>query len=667
MADKHYRRFTSLLVANRGEVARRILRSAHAMGLRTIVVMSDPDSAEPFAAEADEAVLLPGATARETYLDADAVLAAAEATGAEAIHPGYGFLAENAGFATAVQEAGLVWVGPPPAAMATMAGKVQAKAAMAAVGVPVLPGGVVIPGDDLEAAAASVGYPLLVKASAGGGGKGMRLVEEPEALGEAVAAAAREAASFFGDPTVFLERYLLAPHHVEVQILADVHGTVVHLGDRECSIQRRHQKVIEEAPAPAVDPTLRERMAAAAVAGTAALGYVGLGTFEFLVDGREFFFLEMNTRLQVEHPVTEAVTGLDLVRLQLLAAMGALLPLQQSDVVVRGHAIEARLYAEDPASGWLPSTGVLHRFAPAAGSGIRWDTGVQTGSVVTPYYDPMLAKAIAVAPTRDEAAGRLARALDRTEVHGVTTNAALLTAVLRHPRFLAGDTTTAFLDQHPAVFGEPPAADEIRRRHAVAAALAGMAERRSSAKVAAFAPPGWRNVFVQPQRALLRAGGANLDVDYRLDGDGSVRAVVDGAPIHARLVDATADAVHLQFDRIRRRYGVHRVGDTVYIDGPDGHTSFTERSRFPRGGGTDTAGSTAAPVPGTIVAVHVAPGDPVETGQLLAVLEAMKVEHQIRAATAGRVEAVLVAVGDSVEAHAPLLSIDASTGERSDA
>lgn len=431
--------FSTLLVANRGEIARRIIRTARDMGIRCVAVYVDADADAPFVADADEAVRL-----ETSYLDSEAVLHAARVTGAGAVHPGYGFLSENAAFATAVIDAGLVWVGPPPKAIAAMGDKLAAKKLAVAAGVPTL-----AYSDDPHEAA-SVGYPVLVKASAGGGGKGMRVVTSPADLDEAVAAAQREAASGFGDDTVFVEHYVERSRHVEIQILGDAHGTIVHLGERECSIQRRHQKLVEESPSPAVDAAMREAMGAAALGLAREIGYESAGTVEFLVDDatREFFFLEVNTRLQVEHPVTEEVTGIDLVREQIRVARGEPLGYGQDDVTFKGHSIEVRLCAEDAAAGFLPATGTLAAFAPASKPRVRWESGVEKGSVVGVAFDPLLAKIIATAPTRTEAASSLALALERLHIGGVTTNRDFLAATLRHEQFLAGDTTTDFIERH---------------------------------------------------------------------------------------------------------------------------------------------------------------------------------------------------------------------------
>ncbi|HEY4603101.1 MAG TPA: biotin carboxylase N-terminal domain-containing protein, partial [Blastococcus sp.] len=510
--------FRSVLVANRGEIARRVFATARAMGLRTVAVYSDADASAPFVTDADVAVRLPGNTPAETYLRADLVVAAAVRAGADCVHPGYGFLSENAAFARAVEAAGLVFVGPSPEAVEAMGSKLAAKELMAKAGVPTLPSidATGLTGESLQTAAAEVGFPLLVKASFGGGGRGMREVREPAALVEAVEGARREAASAFGDGTVFLERLVERPRHVEVQVFGDTHGSTVALFERECSIQRRHQKVVEEAPSPAVGPELRERLQAAAVDAARAIEYVGAGTVEFLLDdGGEFWFLEMNTRLQVEHPVTEAVTGLDLVRLQFDVAAGRPLPAEALHPTLRGSAIEVRLYAEDPGRDWLPQSGRLADFdvpadsvfRPSTGTGIRLDSGVAPGVDVGVHYDPMLAKVIAWAPERTSAALALAGALTRARLHGPATNRDLLVRVLRHESFLAGQTDTGFLDRHGlAVLTAPLVQRPGQRLHAVAAALAGAALRRAEAPVLAGLPSGWRNNPTAPQTTVFDSG-----------------------------------------------------------------------------------------------------------------------------------------------------------------
>jgi len=660
-----------LLVANRAEIAVRVMRTAHGLGIATVAVYSDADAAAPFVRQADEAVRLPGAAPAETYLRGDLILAAAAATEADAVHPGYGFLAENAAFARACAAAGITFVGPPPDAIAAIGSKLEAKALMAAAGVPVLPGITVPPGTDLGQAGARTGFPLLVKAAYGGGGRGMRLVRQPAGLADAVAAASREAASAFGDPTVFLERFVTDPRHVEVQILGDARGTVVHLFERDCSIQRRYQKVIEEAPSPSVDDALRAALGEAAVAAGKVIGYTGAGTVEFVLDASgDFWFLEVNTRLQVEHPVTEVVTGLDLVELQLRLAEGEPLPPEVTAARVAGHAIEARLYAEDVPAGFRPATGTLYRFDIPAGPGVRVDAGYATGSAVGPHYDALLAKVIAHGRTRADAARRLARALACARLHGVTTNRGLLLGILGEPEFLAGRTDTGYLTRHdPAGLGRPAAA--VTNRHAAAAALAGQAAHRAAARVLRSLPSGWRNVPSAPQRVSYAAGDEEYAVSYRLDGGGSgagaargsmagrgaeVELAVNGEPLGGRIVvyAASPDTVDLEVDGIRRVYSVHRVTEgssaSVFVDGPDGSSSLTKVPRFAGPSAAGRGGSLVAPMPGLVVRVLAEAGTAVTAGQPLVVLEAMKMEHEVAAPAGGVVTELRAAAGQQVEA-----------------
>jgi propionyl-CoA carboxylase alpha chain len=654
-----------LLVANRGEIARRVFRAARSLGIATVAVYSDPDAASPHVREADEAVRLPGATAGETYLRIDAVVGAATRAGADALHPGYGFLSENPALARAVAGAGIVFVGPTAEAIEQMGSKLAAKALVEAAGVPVLPGREVagLREEELLAAGRSVGWPLLVKASAGGGGRGMRVVGGEADLVAAVEGAAREASSAFGDPTVFLERYLEGAHHVEIQVLADEHGTTLHLGERDCSVQRRHQKIVEEAPSPVVDAALRSRMGEAAVAAARSVGYVGAGTVEFLVEpGGGFYFLEMNTRLQVEHPVTELVTGLDLVRLQLLVAEGAPLPAEVLAASVnwaRGHAIEARLYAEDPEQDFLPSTGTLHRFAIEEGEGVRVDAGVVDGSLVSPYYDPMLAKVIAWAPTREGAARRLARALAGARLHGVTTNRDLLLAVLGDGEFLAGTADVQFLSRRsPAELAVSARHPEAERLHAAAAALAEQAARHASAAVLPAVPSGFRNNPSQPQSVRYAAASRELDVSYRFGRQGLESAAVDGEPLDLVLFSASATAVDCELGGLRRLVEVAAAGDDVYVDSPLGSTVLRRLPRFPAPEREVGAGSLVAPMPGVVARVSVAPGESVEAGQEVLVVESMKMEHAVRAPVAGVVAAVRVEAGSQVEAGTVLAVLE---------
>jgi propionyl-CoA carboxylase alpha chain len=636
-----------LLVANRGEIACRVLRTAHEMGIATVAVYSEPDAGSPHVLDADEAVALPGATAADTYLAVDRLVEAAERTGADAVHPGYGFLAESAAFARACEDAGLVFVGPPPDVIAAMGDKLAAKERMRDAGVPVLDS---YPADQVPSDA----YPVIVKAALGGGGKGMRVVERGEDLADAVAAARREAAGAFGDDTVFVERYLDRPRHVEVQVLGDAHGTVVHIGERECSIQRRHQKVVEEAPSPAVDADLRTAIGQAAVVAAQAIGYRNAGTVEFILDGDgRYWFLEVNTRLQVEHPVTELAweladgSALDLVRLQLLVATGEPLGFTQDEVVLRRHAVEARLYAEDPGAGFLPATGRLAVWAPD--EAVRWDSGVHTGGEVSPFYDPLLAKAIAAGPTRAEAALRLARALERSRVHGVTTNRDFLVRTLRHPAFLAGELHTGFIDEHDLATEPEPDAPLVRV-HAAAAALAAAFGRRRGHTI----PSGWRNNRSQPQRVVF----GEVDVGYQLERDGSWSVWVDGDRCAVAVHACGTGSIDLAVDGHRLTVAVTTDGDRIHTHSTLGSLTLVQTPRFPAAVAADVAGGLHAPMPGSVVSVAVAEGQEVAQGDLLLVLEAMKMEHRITAPVDGTVTQLRVAAGDQVAADDLLAVLD---------
>ncbi|MEJ2888550.1 ATP-binding protein [Actinomycetospora aeridis] len=647
---------STLLVANRGEIARRVIRGARTLGIRTVAIYSAPDADAPHVAEADRAVALRGSTSAETYLDAEQVLAAARATGADAVHPGYGFLSENAAFARRVADAGLTWVGPDPTSIEAMGVKHTAKALAREAGVPTLPDALLDTDDpdDWTRAGERVGFPLLVKASAGGGGSGMREVRSPDELPDAVRSARAEAARSFGDDTVFLERLLDAPRHIEIQVLGDQHGHVVHLGERECSIQRRHQKVVEEAPSPVVSPELRERMGATAVALAEKLGYVGAGTVEFLLEDADFltsdvsvaatltqasyFFLEMNTRLQVEHPVTEEVYGVDLVALQLSIADGEALPFTQDDVVPRGHAIEVRLYAEDPTAGDRPSPGTLHRYAHD--DTLRWEDALGEHGEVSAFYDPMIAKVIAHAPTRSAAARRLAAGLAQAEIHGPATNRDLLVAVLRDPDFLAGETRTDFLDRHATLRTPDPATP--RAVHLAAAVACTSAARRAHDPLSDLAPPGWRLLRGAPRPAITWAGP-----------DGEVTPDLDGVGLR----DVTPHGARVTLDGVEYRCRVAHHDGRAFVDDGEGHSTWREVPRLPA---PDAAAGGAGPVsevPGTVVEVLVHEGEHVVAGQKLVVLEAMKMEHPALAAADGVVETVHVAVGQYVEAHATLVTL----------
>ncbi|MFI8182599.1 acetyl/propionyl/methylcrotonyl-CoA carboxylase subunit alpha [Actinacidiphila glaucinigra] len=618
----------SVLVANRGEIARRVFRTCRDLGIATVAVHSDADAAAPHVREADAAVRLPGDAPADTYLRGDLIVKAALAAGADAVHPGYGFLSENADFARAVIAAGLTWIGPAPEAIEAMGSKTRAKRLMAEAGVPVLEAGP----DDL---------PVLVKAAAGGGGRGMRVVREAAALEQELAAARAEALSAFGDGEVFLEPYVEDGRHIEVQILADTDGTVWTLGERDCSVQRRHQKVIEETPAPGVADELRRTLRTAAEAAARAIGYVGAGTVEFLVspDGRPYF-LEMNTRLQVEHPVTECVFGVDLVALQLEVAEGGRLP--AAPPAPSGHAVEARLYAEDPARDWQPQTGVLHRFRLPQVPGLRVDAGFGDGDRIGVHYDAMLAKVVAHAATRAQALRLLAGALERARVHGLVTNRELLVRVLRDPDFVAGRLSTAFLDR----LGPAPAEDGgAARLAALAAALADASGRHPLG--------GWRNVPSAPQSKTYRAepGGAEYEVRYRLGRDG---LTAEGHP-DVRLLERAPERVVLEVAGVRRAFEIAVYADQVCVDGPLGSHRFTALPRFPDRVAQLAPGSLLAPMPGTVVRVaDVAVGDKVAAGQPLLWLEAMKMEHRVAAPADGVLTALHAEAGRQVDVGAVL-------------
>ena len=646
-----------ILVANRGEIARRVFRTCARLGIETVAVYSDGDAGAPHVREAETAVRLPGQTPAETYLDPKAIVEAAISSGANAIHPGYGFLSENPDFARAVMEAGLIWIGPSPEAIAAMGSKVEAKKLMTSAGVPCLPGTGLSGLSDEEAltAAESVGYPVLIKASAGGGGKGMRIVESGDGLIEAIEGASREAESSFGDATVFLEKYLTGPRHIEIQVFGDQHGNVVSLHERECSIQRRHQKIIEESPSPAIDEETRARMGAAAVSAARAVDYVGAGTVEFLYQDGEYFFLEMNTRLQVEHPVTEMVTGLDLVELQIIVADGDPLPPLALDPPLDGHAIEARIYAEDPANGFLPATGRVYRFSFPAESEVRVDSGVEAGSVVTVFFDPMLAKVIAHAPDRDSAAAELSNALRLAEVHGPTTNRDLLVRVLEHPTFLAGEADTAFIAaNHVGTLAEPlVTGDEVPIR-AVAAAAAGRAARVAVSPMPPTIPPGFRNVGIGSQRVGYMHGETRIDVVYLNKRD----AMELVEPFGATIVSAGQDIVELIHDGAALELSVARYGEVVFVDSASGSIRLVEISRYPTSEASPSEGSLHAPMPGRVVRVEVEEGDTVAEGDALVVLEAMKMEHTLRAPHDGVVKEISNKVGDQVETNDVLIVVE---------
>jgi 3-methylcrotonyl-CoA carboxylase alpha subunit len=662
--------FDKILIANRGEIACRVIKTAQRLGVRTVAVYSEADAAARHVALADEALAIGPAPARDSYLRADLLVAAAQRSGAQAIHPGYGFLSENAAFAAACTEAGLVFIGPPVAAIEAMGSKSAAKRIMEQAGVPLVPG---YHGDDqaddlLAAEAEKIGYPVLLKASAGGGGKGMRVVERAEEFAAALAAARRESAAAFGDQAMLVEKYLVKPRHVEIQVFADGHGEVVHLFERDCSLQRRHQKVLEEAPAPGLDEGRRTAMGRAAVDAARAIGYVGAGTVEFIVaaDGT-FFFMEMNTRLQVEHPVTELVTGQDLVEWQLRVAAGEPLPLGQQALRLNGHAFEARIYAEDPARDFLPATGHLaHLRFPDAGPHVRVDTGVRQGDAVSIHYDPMIAKLIVWDRDRDAALRRLQAALRATQVVGVTTNLDFLATVAAHPRYVAGEVDTGFIDRHREELVAPaaPVTDAVL----ALASLDVLLRRRAEAARAAAAggdptspwhqTSGWRLNEDNHQPLRFRVDGAEHEVTVHYRADHFVIDTPGRSLVADGFIAATGDLV-ATLDGTRLTLTVVREGAdlTLFYRGQRHQLHLHDpavaaaEEELPGGGLT-------APMPGKIVAVHVAVGDTVARGAPLLVLEAMKMEHTIVAPCAGTVSELRFAVGEQVDDGDALLLLD---------
>jgi 3-methylcrotonyl-CoA carboxylase alpha subunit len=660
--------FKSLLIANRGEIACRVMRTARRLGIRTIAVYSDADAGSPHVAMADQSVRIGPAAARESYLSIEAILSAARATGAEAIHPGYGFLSENPGFADACAAAGIVFVGPPASAIRAMGLKDAAKALMMKAGVPVVPGYF---GDDqspehLAREAARIGYPVLIKAVAGGGGKGMRRVDAAADFVKALEGAQREALSAFGDARVLVEKYVSTPRHIEIQVFADGHGNAVYLFERDCSLQRRHQKVVEEAPAPGMPATLRRKMGEAAVTCAKAIGYRGAGTVEFIVDGSKgltddgFYFMEMNTRLQVEHPVTEMITGHDLVEWQLRVASGERLPASQGELRIEGHAVEVRLYAEDPAKGFLPSTGRLVRLRlPAEGEHVRVDAGVAEGGEVSMFYDPMIAKVIAWNRTREAALGTLADALETAEVAGVRTNLGFLVATLRHPAMIEGQVDTGFIDRYKdALVAVPESLGEDALRLAVVHLLLEPARGRV-ARSPWDALDGWR-LGGQRQKQVLRLRFAGKDrvvtvehgaAGWRLvDGDRSVEAtarIVDGDRIEA-VVDGRRVTGSVVASRFQLAVLLRGVNFTVEVHDPLGGADAGDA------GGNDVR----SPMPGKVSQILVKEGDRVRKGQALAVLEAMKMEHTLSSPGDHTIKAVAFKAGDQVNEGVVIVSFE---------
>ncbi|WP_071675270.1 acetyl/propionyl/methylcrotonyl-CoA carboxylase subunit alpha [Nioella nitratireducens] len=661
--------FTRVLIANRGEIARRIQRGCRKLGLETVAVFSEADRDAPIVAEADHAVCIGPAAAAASYLNVAAILAAARATGAGAVHPGYGFLSENADFAAAVEAAGLVFIGPAPDAIAQMGSKIAAKAAAEAAGVPVLPG---YRGSDQSDArllqeAKALGTPFLVKASAGGGGRGMRLVTDIAAAPEAIASARAEAQGAFGDPAVFLERYASRARHVEVQVLGDTHGNLVHLGDRDCSLQRNHQKLIEEAPAPDLPGDLRDDMRAAAVRLAQAIGYRSVGTVEYLFDPerRAYYFLEMNTRLQVEHPVTEAITGIDLVEWQLRIARGEALTFQQSDVRFKGHAIEVRIAAENPAENYRPETGTITLWAPP--SGVRLDTGVGQGSIVGHHYDSMLAKLIIHAPDRAQAIRDSVAAIDGFAVGGVGLNLAFQRALLMHPDFAAIRHHTTGLGEMFANGWTPPKPDAQSRALAALALHLHLAPKTGNTPWQTLS--AWRLTAPAGRPGAAHYWASDDDDPTRVAGDATQLAMVlpDGARLAVESPDLTANRLTGRIGGVPFTRAAHlrRTKDhwQVFLSTPDGMAGFAietleDRHLQRAAGQAGGADLLVAPMPGAVVELRVAPGDRVEAGDTLVVLEAMKLLQSLVAPVAGIVAEIYCAAGDTIAGQAPLVKLD---------
>ena len=637
--------FHKLLIANRGEIACRIIKTAHEMGISCVAVYTEADSNSPFVRMADEAVKL-----SDTYLNGKEIIEAAKRTGAQAIHPGYGFLSENAKFSRDVQKEGLIWVGPSSRVITSMGDKLKAKDIAEKAGVPTLP----MTTDPKKAN--TIGYPILIKAAAGGGGKGMRIVEDKKDLKEAIAGAQREALTGFGDDRVFIERYVASSRHIEIQILGDSHGNVVHLGERECSIQRRHQKIIEESPSPRVDSEMRATMGDAAIKLAKKLKYESAGTVEFLVDDKtgEFWFLEVNTRLQVEHPVTEEVTGKDLVYEQLRIARGEELGYSQEDISWKGSSIEARLYAEDPSKDFLPATGTLIAYESDTNIDARWDTGIEQGSVVGTDFDPMLAKVITKGKTRIDAANKLALALETMHIGGVTTNRDFLVASLRTKDFLDGKTTSDFIEKtnpQRAVILE----GSMLENALTAAALWIQGQNRESANILKDIPTGWRNSRLPRQKINFRYLEKDLEVTYKANRDGSFD-VNDGTV--ARVIKWTFSGIDIEVNNSRFFSKVTRDSDNVVVHGPWGDVLFKILPRFTLPGSEAQAGGLIAPMPGKVVDLKVKTGSKVKKGDTLVILEAMKMEHQVKATEDGKITKVLIKKDDQLENGALLMVLD---------
>jgi len=636
--------FNSILVANRGEIACRIMQTAQFMGIKCVAVFVDVDKDAPFVKMADEAIKL-----SSSYMDGSAIIDAAIQSGAEAIHPGYGFLSENAAFARKVKSNKLIWIGPSPHVIKVMGDKLTAKELAEKSGVPTLP--MTSNTKDVK----SIGYPILIKAAAGGGGKGMRIVKKESELKDSIVSAKREALSGFGDDRIFIERYVEKSRHIEIQILGDEHGNVVHLGERECSIQRRHQKIIEESPSPRIDPFLREEMGQAAVKLAKKIKYCSAGTVEFLFDDKtdEFWFLEVNTRLQVEHPVTEEVTGIDLVAEQIKIARGDELEFAQDDIDWHGHAIEARLYAEDPGNNFLPEIGTLHAYDTSLASEVRWDSGVEEGSVIGTDFDPMLSKVISWAPNRIDAANKLARGLERAHMGGVVTNRQFLISCLRNESFINGNTTTDFIEREALETKKNLSANELHQT-STAVALWLAQQNRVSDPVTGFMPANWTNGRMPLQRVKLRFIQDEIEVKYKLNKD-SLYEVMDSI---CEIYDCDSAGIDVEIDSHRFYAHVTEAGSEIFINMPFGDVNASILPRFIEPGNDVPEGGLIAPMPGKVIDVKVKKGSKVKAGDTLVIIEAMKMEHAIKATETGKIAKVMIKLNDQVDNGATLLVLE---------
>src|SRR5262245_19829867 len=653
------RTFRKILIANRGEIALRVMRSCRAMGIETVAVYSEADAHAPHVRFAGEAVHIGAAPAKESYLRIEKIIDAAERTGADAIHPGYGFLSENAEFAESCSAAGVVFIGPPPTAIQAMGLKSSARRMAAEAGAPVVPGydGADQSLETLRGRMIDIGFPVLIKASAGGGGKGMRVVRDESAIDEAVESARREAEKAFGDGSLLLEKYVEGARHVEVQILGDAHGNLVHLFERDCSLQRRHQKIVEESPSPAVNDELRRKMGEAAVAIGRAIAYTNAGTVEFiLAPSGEFYFIEVNTRLQVEHPVTEVITGLDLVRLQIEIAEGRPLPFTQADLKTEGHAIEARLYAEDPANDFLPSTGRIHDLRLPISEGVRIDTGVESGTEVGIHYDPMLAKLIAHGETRNAAIRKLVYALRQSSILGLQTNRDFLIRLLDHQGFRQGRAHTGFIAEHleELIADDDP---RLNRDSLVGAALYLQNQWMTSDRLLAELPPIYRNNPYRDPSIKFKIGADDVDVSWRQIGPGAFRAQVFDTTVTAQVLSCGPDSVRIEIDGVQRIFKITEARDELYVHSSLGSRVIKRPTRHPAPQASSEQGSANSPMPGKVLKILVEVGQKVLAGDPLIILEAMKMEHTMRAVVDGVVEAVLVGQGEVIAPGQVLVQI----------